>query len=350
MLRLVSYDDRFDPTQALANVRRLVEQDKVTAIFQAFADSTAAYVTSNGTPLITWGLTAKPFSSRYPAVIPMLGNLLVWNHQSWGSALKAMGVPVPKRVAILYDNYLFDSKAYLPYLKETWEKIGAEVVSMDALSLKDGDCTNVAIKMRSLDVDFWAFDGSGFILCVPAAQRIGWKPSIGWGGWPVSHAKFLEPLGDYADGMIRAGTGDRADGTPGWGGTTGVYPALAEFQEAMARYSPKNANNATYDSPSVNYWAGVLLLKEALEHCDDASKKCLLDYIHSLRNWTGGGITPPVLSFAPNCKTGSYQTFWGRYDAKQKVFKPLTGYLDDPFFEQYGGACGITKLADELAG
>lgn len=41
---------------------------------------------------------------------------------------------------------------------------------------------------------------------------------------------------------------------------------------------------------------------------------------------------------------------WGRYNAKQKTFKPLTGYLDDPYFEEFGGACGITKLADELAG
>ena len=348
--RLVSYDDRYDPTLALANVRRLVEQDKATVVFEAFVDSTAQYATQTGTPLVTWGLTAIPFSSKYPTVIPMLGNLLVWNHQSWGAALQAMGIPIPKRVAILYDNYLFDSKPYLDYLKDTWERLGSEVVSMDALSIKDGDCTNVALKMRQLDVDFWAFDGSGFILCVPAAQRIGWKPSGGWGGWPVSHTDFLTPLGDYADGMIRAGTGDRADGKPGWNGDLGVYPELAEFQDAMKRFRPRHANSATYDSPSVNYWAGVRLIREAVRNCDDGSKECLLRYIHGLRNWTGGGITPPVLSCAPDCKTGSYKTFWGRWNARDKVFEPATGYLADPFFDEFGGACGITKLADQRVG
>lgn len=57
-----------------------------------------------------------------------------------------------------------------------------------------------------------------------------------------------------------------------------------------------------------------------------------------------------MLPFAPDCKTGSYQTFWGRYDAKAKAFVPMTGYLDDPFFEEFGGMCGITKLADQLLG
>ena len=64
------------------------------------------------------------------------------------------------------------------------------------------------------------------------------------------------------------------------------------------------------------------------------------------------GITPPIISMAANCKTGS-ELVWiaqWKWDAakKQAVRTPLGGYFTSDQKERYGGKCFLTKVSDEL--
>jgi ABC-type branched-subunit amino acid transport system substrate-binding protein len=127
-IRLITYDDRFDSSQTLANVQRLYEQDKVAAIFLAFGDPVADYVTRNKIPTLVFGVTPKSFASKYPTVFPLVGNALLWT-QEVIVGLKEKGVfKQGMRVGMLYDTQILDVTPYVPFLKQSWENAGAKVV------------------------------------------------------------------------------------------------------------------------------------------------------------------------------------------------------------------------------
>ena len=201
-IRVVSYDDRLDPTQMLTNVKRLVERDQVFAIFGLWMDSALEYLTQKQIPALSMGVTAPPYSSKYPTTFPLQANVLTWNQQFAEAVTQHMNIK-PKRVGVIYDTTLFDERPYLPFFRETWKEFGAEVVAMEPMNLSDGDCTSVALKMQSANIDLWNFETLAWPLCISAMDRIGWKPPMGMGGWPASAAGVGNIVGPSVAGHHR---------------------------------------------------------------------------------------------------------------------------------------------------
>ena len=347
-LRLITYDDRFDPSQTLANVRRLWEQDKVGAIYLAFGDPVADYVTRNEIPTVVFGVTPKSFASKYPTVYPIVGNALIWT-QEVIRGLKDQGVfQQGMKVGMLYDTQILDVGPYLPFLKSAWEDAGAKVVSTDPFNLTDGDCTNLVLKMKDLDIDYWDFQGLGWVLCASAAQRQKYRPTIGWGNWPTSVAGLASQVGPWIEGIWGGAQGDQPTGAP-----RQKTAAHDEYVNAIKRYHPEIASFAHYESPAtLGYWVGAKLVVAALKaQGGQITKRGVLDWIASVENFDPG-ITPPIISMAPNCKTGS-ELVWiaqWQWDAEKKeaVRTPATGYFTSDQKEKYGGKCFLTKISDEL--
>ena len=78
----ITYDDLGDSSQYLANVKKLIEQDKVVALVTGFGDATVEYIASQGTPTITFGVSPATFSSKYPTIYPVVGNALLWTQET----------------------------------------------------------------------------------------------------------------------------------------------------------------------------------------------------------------------------------------------------------------------------
>lgn len=347
-LRLISYDDRFDPSQTLANVRRLWEQDKVAAVFLAFGDPVADYATRNRIPTIVFGVTPKSFSSKYPTIYPIVGNALIWT-QEVIRGLKDQGVFKPgMKVGMMYDTQILDVSPYVPFLKAAWEDAGAKVVSTDPFNLTDGDCTNLVLKMKDLEIDYWDFQGLGWILCASAAQRQQYRPPVGWGNWPTSVGGLANQVGPWVEGIWGGAQGDQPSGAP-----RQKTAAHDEYVNAIKRYHPEIASLTHYESPAtLGYWSGAKLLVAAIEaQGAKVTKEGVLDWIANVENFDTG-ITPPIISMAPNCKTGS-EVVWiaqWQWDAdKKEAFRtPATGYFTSDQKEKYGGKCFLTKVSDEL--
>jgi branched-chain amino acid transport system substrate-binding protein len=347
-LRLITYDDRFDSSQTLANVRRLWEQDKVVGIFLAFGDPVADYVTRNKIPTVVFGVTPKSFASAYPTVYPIVGNALIWT-QEIIRGLKQNGVfKEGMRVGILYDTQVLDVGPYVPFLSEAWESAGADVVSTDPFNLTDGDCTNLVLKMKNLKIDYWDFQGLGWLLCASAAQRQQYRPPIGWGGWPTSVAGLASQVGPWIDGMWGGAQGDQPTGAP-----RQKTAAHDEYVNAIKRYHPEIASFDHYESPAtIGYWVGAKLLVAALRaQGPTVTTEGMVAWISQVENFDPG-ITPPIISMAANCKTGS-ELVWiaqWKWDGAQKkaVRTPLGGYFTSDQKERYGGKCFLTKVSDQL--
>ncbi|HEX4978479.1 MAG TPA: ABC transporter substrate-binding protein [Acidimicrobiales bacterium] len=348
-LKLVAYDDRLDPSLVLANTKRLVEQDKVFAVYGLFSDAVLEYVNQKKVPMITFGVTAPPFSSKYPTVFPLIGNAVSWHQESTFALTNHLGVK-PKRVAVLYDTTLFDERGYLPYFKEVWEAVGAEVVSMDPVNMTDADCSSVAQKVRSLNIDYWDFQGLGWLLCASAMDRLGWKPPMGMGGWTTSVAGVGAIVGPILTGMLSGNQADQPTGAP-----RQKSAAHDEYVAAIAKYHPNLNNFGDLESPATTgYWVGTKIFVDGITAiAPTITRDELIKWMHGLKDYDVG-IQPPIKSLAPDCKMGSGVSWWARWgwnaEKKEGVRAPESPYVSSPWADKYGGPCYVTKIADKIVG
>jgi ABC-type branched-subunit amino acid transport system substrate-binding protein len=349
-LRLIAYDDGGDSSQMLANVRKLTEEDKVIALVTGLGDAALDYVTQKEMPTISFGVTPSAFASRYPTVYPVVGNALLWT-QEIIAGLDENGVIEPgMKVATIYDNGLIDISPYVGSIKESWENYGAEVVSTDALTLETGTCEPLILKYRQLGVDWIDFQSAAWFLCVQAAADQDWKPTNGMGGWPASVPTIASLAGPFVEGVWGGSNGDQPDGAP-----RELTEAHTQFTDSLEQHYPAMLDPQHLDSPALlGYYAGSKLMVAAIEAQGEVITRAgLNEWIQGVEDFETG-ITPPIKSMAPDCKTGSEEVWIGpwEYDETTKIAsrKPAGGYFTSPQKEDFGGKCFLTKLSDEILG
>ncbi len=347
----IKYDDRADPSQYLANVKKLIEEDQVVALVTGFGDVATEYISEQGTPTITFGVSPATFSSKYPTIYPVVGNALLWTQEGI-AGLDAGGIVQPgMKVGVMYDDTLIDISPYVPAIKESWENVGAEVVSTDIMSLATGNCGPLVQKMKELDIDYWDFQSAAWFLCVQEADRQGWKPKLGWGGWPASVPITATVAGPLVDGVWGGSNGDQPNGAP-----RGLTEATTLFVDTISAFNPELADPMRLESPAtLGYWAGAQLLVAAVEAQGEiVNKEGLNAWIQGVKNFETG-VTPPIISMAPDCKTGSElvwftQWHWDTSGPEPKAVRTAGDYFTSPQKEEFGGECFLTQLSDEILG
>jgi len=349
-LRLIAYDDGGDSSQMLANVRKLTEQDEVIALVTGLGDAALDYVTEKEVPTISFGVTPSAFSSKYPTVYPVVGNALLWT-QEIIAGLDENGVIEPGiKVAIPYDTGLIDISPYLDALTESWVNYGAEVVSTDALTLETGTCEPLVLKWRDLGVDWVDFQSAAWFLCVQAAADQGWKPTKGMGGWPASVPTTASLAGPFVEGVWAGSNGDQPDGAP-----RELTEAHTQFKASLEEHYPAMLDPQHLDSPALlGYYAGSKLVVAAIEAQGEVITRAgLNEWIQGVEDFETG-ITPPIKSMAPDCKTGSEEVWIGPWEYDEATStasrKPAGGYFTSPQKEDFGGRCFLTMLSDEILG
>ena len=350
MLRLITYDDGGDAGQLLANIRRLVEEDQVVSLVTGLGDVALDYIDQHSVPTLTFGVSPTSFASRYETVFPIVGNALLWTQETIAGLDEAGVIEDGMRVGIIYDNGLIDISPYLDAIQESWENVGAEVVTVDPLTLATGTCDSLVLKYRDLGVDYWDFQTAAWYLCVQAGDQQGFEPRLGWGGWPASVPTIASIAGPAVDGVWGGSNGDQPDGAP-----REFTSAHEEFLAALEEYAPDLVDPAHLDSPAVlGYWAGAKLMVDALEAQGDiVTAAGVTDWIQGVEDYEIG-VTPPIISMAPDCKTGSEVVWIGQWewdDATETASRvPSTDYFSSPQKEEFGGECFLTAISDEILG
>lgn len=350
MVRIISYDDAADPTQVLANMQRLVEQDDVFLVFGAFIESALEFLKNENVPAFVFGGSAPPYSSQFPNVFPVVGNALTFQQEGAYALWEEEGIQ-PERVAIMYDTTVIDERGYIDQFTETWETLGAEVVSTDAFTVTDGDCTALAQEMQSLDVQYWDFQSPGaWIPCVFAMEQLGWRPELGMGGWVAALPGFVAPLGPLADGIWAPSTAD----VPETGEPREQTDAHTEYLEQASSIEASLAKTGgTLESPqTIGMWVAAQLTADALEEIAPTfTREAFIEFVQGVEGYDPG-LQPPIESLAPDCKRGSpgsWWAFWEFDEATGEITRtPSTGYITDPFEDQ--GECFVTEKADEIVG
>src|SRR5215204_6572415 len=246
-IEFVTYDDGYEPQRALANARKLVEQDKVFALFNPLgtANNVAMrdYLNQHKVPQLFVASGATVFGAEQAKFPYTTG----WQ-----------------------PTYQTESKVYAQYLKK--ERPNAKVAVLyqnDGFGkdLLDGFSTGVA--------------GSGITTPKAGAQAIatvaqtGWKPLHILNSVAASKAQVLKPVGfQYAQGILSAAYFKAAD-DPQWADDEAMKTFLAD----LAKYAPEADPEDPY---SVYGWLVGETLVETLKKIQAPTRDALMEAAKNL--------------------------------------------------------------------
>ena len=270
-VRTVYYDDAYKPQEAVANTRKLVEQDKIFAV-----------IAPQGTP-------------------PVMATL---DYLVGQRKLKTFGV--------LYqdDDY---GKAFLAAYEKDLARHGLKLAAAEPVKRGVTDVSAQIAKLRaaSPQITFLVLTPGPGAQALKERQKIGWTETVMVSSGPLTDEKYLGLAGEAAEGV---------EGLSLWPDPlTSDLPGVKAYRAAMQKYFDKNEPNRYSLS---GYFAGMLFAEAARRAGRTLTRETLIGALENIRNFDSG-ILPP-LSIGPDHETQK-QGFWVRVE--QGRFKALTDWL-----------------------
>jgi branched-chain amino acid transport system substrate-binding protein len=273
-------DDGYEPPKALQNARRLVQQDKVFAMFNTL-----------GTPnnLAIWNFLNE---QKVPQLFVATGA------SDWGKDVKAHPYTIGWQ-----PNYVTEAKVYADYLKK--EKPNAKVAVLyqndgfgkDLLGgFEDGiagsgikvvkkETYNVTDPTVSAQVGRLARSGADTFLNIStpkfAAQAIAaiaasdWKPLHLLNNVSADKNLVLKPVGlENAKGIVSTAYFKDPQNAK-WAND----PAVKEYRDALKKYSPKSDPQ---DAFNMYGWTVATTMAKALEQMKEPTRDSLMDAVRNM--------------------------------------------------------------------
>lgn len=295
-IEYIVLDDAYSPQRAVANARRLLQQDEVFAIFGGCATATSSAILSF--------LGNQP---NVPYLFPWAG-------------MSELTEPVKKGVFALLPNYAFQVRAMLPWAiaranpkpktaglfmmnvpgvedmrKATREVFAAHGITMvydELFEVNQADYTPYVLQMKSKNPDIMVFGDSaaGAAKLFLTMKRQNWRPASAFGVATLTAEQFLDPVGDYADGWLTA---------------AGVVSPPSAPEAAACNEALK----ASYPEQKPNHFTmfGCLAAKIGVEAMNragrDLTREKLIAALEQMRGFETG-ISGPI-SFSPTDHMGT---------------------------------------------
>jgi hypothetical protein len=319
--RVIAADTRWEPATEAIGARRLIEQEKVFAIFTTWSDSIGSYVASKGIPDFAFGIAPPAFASKWPSVYPIGFNTVDQILNMAYVQTQVLKKPI-KSVAIVYETANIPWGAYVEEAKHAWEQFGVQVKSMDRFNLSDGDCTQLVLKVQGENVDFWQVGNSlGWPLCQQAMTRQNYTPPQGRGGpytddilWGNQMAQGYEGVYAQTNGVQLGLSSPAANkGQPYPYVKSGIAPEVDHYIDSMRKYSPRSATDALLEGIwTQSFWSQAKLLDDGIKAQNGSiTWKGVNQWIQSQTRWDSGLVG--IGNFTPSCKTGVSNTWLYQY-------------------------------------
>jgi ABC-type branched-subunit amino acid transport system substrate-binding protein len=276
--------------EAIANVKRLVEQDHVFLVF------------NHGGPAST-GIAPYAMSQRVPYMFPHTALLtndadryVFTSYPRYLGESQIMFRYLAEtrrftRIGIVHDENVY-GRFFLDRLREYSPKFGYEMVGAQALGdRRPADLTSAlaALKPSNPDAIVLALYPEQAKKVMEAKAKLDWKNvrmvSVG----PLTDEQYLNVPGGFAEGSL----GFCYYPDP----NVGDEPGVREYRRLMARYYPGRALNRY---SLYGYVFGRLVVEGLTRAGRDLTRERFVDAMESISNWTSGGIMPPVTFSAAN--------------------------------------------------
>jgi branched-chain amino acid transport system substrate-binding protein len=273
-------DDAYEPPKAVANARRLIEQDQVFALFNTL-----------GTPnnLAIWDYVNQ---QKVPQVYVATGA------SSWGADVKAhpwttgwqpnyvteaqiyaeyLDKNKPNaKVAVLYQNDGF-GKDLLGGFEKGIEGTDVKVVAKESYEVTDPTITSQIRKLAGSGADtFLNITTPKFsALAIATIAKSDWRPLHILNNVGASKTLVLKPVGlENAKGIISA-TYFKDPEADQWADD----PAMKEYKAGMMKFAPRADPNESFCAYG---WAAAATMVEALKNMKEPTREALMESVRSM--------------------------------------------------------------------
>jgi branched-chain amino acid transport system substrate-binding protein len=279
-IKFITIDDGYEPPRALQNAKRLIQQEKVFALFNTL-----------GTPnnLAIWDYVNQ---QKVPHVYVATGA------SDWGKDIKAHPYTIGWQ-----PNYVTEARVYAEYLKK--EKPNAKVAVLyqndgfgkdllggfeDAIGgtgikVVDKEAYNVTDPTVSAQMGRLARSGADTFLnittpkfsaqAIAAIAKSDWKPLHILNNVGASKTLVLTPVGlENAKGIVSTGYFKDPEDEQ-WADD----PAVKEYHSMIKKYSPRTNSN---DAFAMYGWTVGQTMVKALENMEEPTRAALMDAVRNM--------------------------------------------------------------------
>jgi branched-chain amino acid transport system substrate-binding protein len=279
-IEFVTYDDGYEPQRALTNARKLVEQDKVFALFNPLgtANNIAMrdYLNQKKVPQLFVATGATVFGADQAKFPYTTGWQPTYQTEAKVYAQYLKQKEPNAKVAVLLQNDGF-GKDLLGGFTEGIKGSGVSVVAQETYEPTDPTVAPQVKKLAASKADVFldiTTPKAGAQAIATVAQT-GWKPLHILNSVASSKAQVLKPVGfQYAQGIVTASYFKAAD-DPRWANDDAVKTFLADLK----KYAP-DADPA--DPYSVYGWLVGETLVQALTKMSAPTRDALMQAAHNL--------------------------------------------------------------------
>jgi branched-chain amino acid transport system substrate-binding protein len=287
-VRVIYADDAGDPNRAVAQARRLVEQEHAIAFYADHAVITMpairSYVEQHRIPII--GGCNCSQDSQLNTMVFYVGTgsaeSFFWAHLL---PMKTFH-PEIKKVSVLWCREVSQCKFVRDGVHKLAAKAGVEVVHDSQVSLAQPDFTAEVIAARNAGAEaiIGATENNSIIRIARSAHRQGFNPVM-VGQWSAHDTRFLKDGGADVEGAVLNGASLHWDS-----------PALADYRTALAKYVPGGILGSF---SALSWTAGKLLESIAPTLPANPTNEDVLRGLYAVNGDTLGGLSLP-LHFVPN--------------------------------------------------
>ena len=273
-------DDAYEPPKAVANARRLVEQEKVFALFNTLGTPNNLaiwdYLNSQKVPQAFVATGASNFGSdvaAHPYTTGWQPNY-VTEAKIYADYLKEKKPNA--KVAVLYQNDGF-GKDLLGGFESGIEGSGVKVVAKESYEVTDPTITSQIRKLAGSGADtFLNITTPKFsALAIATIAKSDWKPLHILNNVGASKTLVLTPVGlENAKGIVSATYFKDPEGEQ-WADDD----AMKEYKAAMKKFAPRADPNESFCAYG---WTAAATMVEALKGMKEPTRDALMESIRSL--------------------------------------------------------------------
>ncbi len=315
-VRTIYYDDAYRPQDAVANTKKLVEQDGIFAVIAPQGSppvvATLGYIEQNKVPLLfPFQSSTETRNRKY-----VFSGLVLSDRQSRMMIDHLAGPRKFKRFGALYQDDEY-GKSFLGAFEQDLARHGLKLVATEPVKRGVTDVSAQIAKLQAAkpEVTFLVLTPGPAAQALKERQKIGWSDTLMVSTGPLTDETYLALAADASEGVEGLSTLPdpvRSDA-----------PGVKLYREQMQKYFPKNEPNRY---SLAGYLAGMLFAEGAKRTGRSLTREGLITALESLKGFDTG-IVPPM-TIGPDHDTQK-QGFWVRVEKGH--FKPLSHWIkSDP--------------------
>jgi branched-chain amino acid transport system substrate-binding protein len=284
-VRLSFGDDGGDPSRSLALAKRMVEQDKVVALFGGQMALTlqaiTPYLEERKVPFIH-NTPSAPDTDKSPMVFNSTTGSTDGTQWAHIAGLTKFNSD-KKKAAILYCREAQTCPLLAEGAKKFAQQAGLQVVNEAQVSLAQPDYTAEVIAARNAGAEMLipVLENASVVRLIRSAKRQGWSPAIS-SQMAMHDQRFIMLGGADTEGVVMGSEVPWA---------TSPHPIMAQYRAAIDRYIPGGIKASLGAAVFVD---GRLLELIAAGFGPEPTSADILNGLWALKGETLGGLLPPI--------------------------------------------------------